>query len=217
MFDVFNPVAFQIHGGGHGGVASLLGDFLAFIESLLHLPASEVFAAVMPGIAAMNNIHPMFVHFPIAFLLTFFILDVIASVANKDEWRNVAGWLLYLGAATGIVTVATGLYAAAIVPHGENVHDIMEHHEQFGLAVLSLAFVLSLWRWLGGRFLRGGVNVLYLGVAAIMVICMSVGADFGGLMVYHYGVNVGVAEVPTTFDFEHNHDEHHDHDHEHSD
>ncbi|MGR8934859.1 MAG: DUF2231 domain-containing protein [Gammaproteobacteria bacterium] len=210
MFDVFNPVTFQIHGGGHGGIAGVVGEILAYLESLLNTPPSDIFSALMPGVAAMGNIHPLFVHFPIAFLLAFFLLDTIASLAGKEEWRSVAGWLLYLGTASIIVTVATGLYAAATVPHGANVHDIMEHHEQFGFAVLTLALVLSLWRWLGHRFLHGVVNVLYLIVAAIMVVCMTLGADLGGLMVYHYGLNVGVAEVPTEFSFEH----HHEHSHE---
>lgn len=215
MFDVFNPIAFQIHGhgDGHGGFAGMVGNFLAFIESLLNMTASEIFATVMPGIAAMGNIHPLFVHFPIAFLLGFFILDIIASLAKKEDWRTVAGWLLYLGTATIIVTVATGLYAAATVPHGENVHDIMMDHDRFGFTVLTLALVLSLVRWLGRRFLRGAINVLYLTVAAIMAGCMILGADLGGLMVYHYGLNVGVAEVSTDFNLKHSHENNHEHSH----
>jgi uncharacterized membrane protein len=218
MFDVFNPIAFQIHGNGdgHGGLAGTVGDLLAFIETLLSMPAAEILAQLMPGIAAMGNVHPLFVHFPVAFLLVFFILDTLASLVKKEAWRTGAGWLLYLGTASVAVTVATGLYASATVPHGENVHEIMVHHEYLGLTVLSLAFVLSVWRWLGRRFLQGAVNVLYLSVAAVMIICITLGADLGGWMVYQYGINVGVATEPTHFDPDHSHAPEHSHDLDHS-
>lgn len=207
MFDVFNPMAFQIHGGGdgHGGVAELVGNFLAFIESLLSMPAAEIFPTVLPGIARMGNLHPLFVHFPLVLLLAFFVLDLVGSLAHKDSWRNVAGWLLYVGTATIAVAVATGLYAAATVPHDDSVHDIMEHHEQFGFGVLALGGALCIWRWFGQRFLQGGINVLYLGTATIMVICMTFGADLGGLMVYHYGVNVRMVAATPESILEHSH------------
>lgn len=207
MFDVFNPIAFQVHGGGdgHGGIAELVGNFLAFIESLLSLPAAEIFPTLLPGIAKMGNLHPLFVHFPVALLVAFFVLDIVGSLARKDTWRHVAGWLLYIGTATIAVAVATGLYAAATVPHDDTVHDIMENHEHFGISVLVLGCVLSAWRWFGQRFLQGGVNVLYLGTAVVMVICMTFGADLGGLMVYHYGVNVRMVAATPESILEHSH------------
>jgi uncharacterized membrane protein len=206
MFDVFNPLAILIHGGGHGGVAEAVGNLLAFIESLLSMQPPEIFAALLPGVAAMGNIHPLFVHFPIAFLPAFFVLDTVASLVKKEDWRAVAGWFLYFGTAAAAVTVATGLYAGATVPHGADVHAIMERHEHFGLTVLSLALALSVWRWLGRRFLQRAVNILYLSMAAIMAICITLGADLGGLIVYHYGLNVGIGNIPASaFSHEYNH------------
>jgi uncharacterized membrane protein len=210
MFDVFNPIAFQIHGGGHGGVAGAVGDLLAFIERLLSMQPPEILAALLPGVTAMGNHHPLFVHFPIAFLLAFFVLDTVASLAKKEDWRTVAGWFLYFGAAAAIVTVAAGFHAAATVPHGADVHAIMERHKHFGLTVLSLALALSVWRWLGRRFLRRAVNILYLSMAAIMAICITLGADLGGLMVYHYGLNVGIGAMPESA-FSHEHEHNHSH------
>lgn len=210
MFEVLNSYTIQIHGaGGHGGISGAVGDMLAFIESLVAMQPPEIFGTLFPGVAAMHNVHPMFVHFPIAFLLAFFLLDTCASITNRERWRYVAGWLLYLGAASAIVAVALGLHAAATVPHGENVHEIMERHEHFGLAVLTLALLLSVWRWLGKRSLHGAANILYLSMAAIMIVCLSLGADLGGLMVYHYGINVGIEPPPESISSEVNHAHNH--------
>ena len=186
-------LSFQIHGNADhgGGIADSLAGLLALFEQ----GPGPIFSAIMPGIAGMDNIHPLLVHFPIAFLSAFFVLDLVGTLAKKAQWRSVAGWFLYFGTVFALFTVIAGLIAADTVAHGENVHDIMEDHEHIGIAILSLAALLSAWRLKGGSLLQGAANGLFLGLSALLCVLMLLGADLGGLMVYHYGVSVKAAQL----------------------
>jgi len=161
----------------------------------------------MPGIAVMDNVHPLLVHFPIAFLSSFVLLDLIASLAKKPQWREFAAGLLYLGTVMALLTVIAGFIAANSVAHGNNVHDIMERHEGFGVTILCLATLLSGWRLKSGSQMSGELNILYLILSAILGLCLALGADLGGLMVYKYGV--AVKAVPEPVSEPHSHHEHH--------
>jgi uncharacterized membrane protein len=210
MVDMNNYLSFQIHGGADhgGGVADGVASLLAFFEELSTHDSADIFPALMPGIANMDNIHPLLVHFPIAFLSAFFVLDVVGTLAKKPHWRNVASWLLYFGTVAAVFTVTAGFMAAASVAHGEDVHAIMERHEHFGVSVLALAIVLSAWRLKAGEAMQGGANSFFLLLAALLCALMALGADLGGLMVYHYGVAVDAAKVPEGVFMEHHHHHH---------
>ncbi len=203
-----NFLSFQIHGGADhgGGLTDSLAEFLAFFEGISALGLGELFALLLPGIANMDNIHPMLVHFPIALFTVFFILDVLGTLAKKPQWRNVASWLLYIGTFTTVFTVIAGFVAANSVAHGDNVHDIMERHEHIGVAVLSLATLLSFWRAKIGVLMTGGANSFFLLLAALLFGLMAAGADLGGLMVYKYGVAVqAVPLAEEAYEHEHGH------------
>jgi uncharacterized membrane protein len=186
-----NYLSFQVHGGGiGGGVAANLSSLLEFLEGLSGKTPPEMFSIIFPGIALMENIHPLFVHFPIAFFIAFFLVDSAGSLAKKPKWRYVASWLLYLGTVAAAFAVTAGLFAADTVAHGEDVHEIMEQHEHFGIAVLSLALLLSAWRMKQWGLNNLSANSIFLGLSALLCLLISLGADLGGLMVYQYGVSV---------------------------
>jgi uncharacterized membrane protein len=189
--DFEDYLSFSVHGGGDSaGVAGSVDDLLTGIEALLVMSPAQIFAELMPGIAAMENFHPLFVHFPIALLSLFFVLDALGSLSRNLLIRDVASWFLYLGTLFAGITVALGLHAADTVAHGDDVHMIMEHHEHLGISVLSLALVLSAWRMFARDGISGSWNTLHLSMAGILAVILAFTADLGGLMVYGYGVAV---------------------------
>jgi uncharacterized membrane protein len=211
MFSVNDFLIFQIHGGS-GGIAEALGNFLAFIDDLLTKSPEQMFVTILPGFAAMPNIHPLLVHFPIALLLTFFFVDVLGSLFSSDNMRRVAGYFLYIGTFSAVLTVIAGLQAATTVPHGMVIHAIIERHEMFGFTVTILAFLLSIWRLLVRGFLSGFANFIYLFMAGLTCLMLTLGADLGGMMVYKHGV--GVAAVPkSSLEGEPGHSHNHGHSH----
>ncbi|MFQ5587167.1 MAG: DUF2231 domain-containing protein [Thermodesulfobacteriota bacterium] len=155
----------------------------------------ELLAKIFPGIAGMTNIHPMVVHFPIALLNAFLIMELLGFLLKRENLRTAATWMLYLGTLGAVGAVSAGLWAATTVSHTHEVHDIMVRHRNIALIVLTLGIVLSVWRLHArGRFsLRG--QLLHLLLAFVMVTIMAFGADLGGLMVYKYGVAVKAAPV----------------------
>ena len=209
MIDVYNFLSFQIHGGSAGhkasdGVAGAVEQFLTFLESLVGLSPAEMFSVILPGFSSMVNVHPLIVHFPIAFLVAFFLIDLIGSLIRNQKWRQLAGGLLYLGAIAAAAAVFAGFLAAATVEHGDNVHLILERHKNFGISVLSLSVVLSIWRLLSGGVIKGVANVVFLLFAALLNVLIMLGADLGGLMVYKHGVAVEAVEE-TMIDYFHEH------------
>ncbi|WP_031433156.1 DUF2231 domain-containing protein [Methylomarinum vadi] len=211
MFDTNNYLSFAVHGaqGKHGGgVAGTVEQLLAFLENLTTKSPTDIFATIMPGISAMANIHPLVVHFPIALFSFFVLIDLAGSLFGKQSWRQAASWFLYLGTIMAAATVAAGLAAAASVPHGDNVHAIMERHKHLGISILILSSVLSLWRLLSRGVIKGGANVLYLIIAVILGLLVVFTADLGGLMVYKYGVAVEAVNS-SMLDFFHDHQHSH--------
>jgi len=212
MIDTYNFLSFQVHGSagpGHkadDGVAGSVEQLLTFLESLIGHSPSEMFSAIMPGVSAMANIHPIVVHFPIAFLSAFFIMDLLGALFSKQSWQQLATGLLYLGTLAAGAAVAAGLMAENTVEHGENVHLILERHELLGITVLCLSGFLSVWRLLSGGIIKGPANFIFIMFAAVLNIVMIFAADLGGTMVYKHGVAVQAVEV-TSMDYflEHTH------------
>lgn len=197
-----NHLSFYIHGNadGHNEILEMLTSFLAIFEGLTTNSGASNGSNFLEGIASLANIHPLLVHFPIAFLSLFVAVDLMGTAAKKTEWRSFASGLLYVGTAFAGLTVWAGIHAADTVPHGHNVHAIMERHEQLGLSILALSMALTAWRLrrpVEGWGIYNALTVVLLGVIIF-------GADLGGLMVYKYGVAVEAVTVSPE-DSHHNH------------
>lgn len=206
MFTVNDFMSFQVHGGGHGGgIAGLLNNFLIFADGLAGKSGDEMFALIFPGIAALNNLHPLVVHFPIALLVLFFVAESIAVWRKNPNWQVFATGLLYAGTLFAALTVFLGFQAASNVAHDEVVHGIMERHETLGVSVLVLALLLSVWRWFAGRSENFGIQLVFLVFAGVMNILLFFGADLGGFMVYNHGVAVN-AVLPSLSNYAHQHE-----------
>lgn len=199
-----NQLAFYIHGNadGHNELLENLTGLLSFFEGFSTSGGTSDNSAFLAGIANLANIHPLLVHFPIAFLSLFVLIDLIGTATKKMALRQFAGSLLYLGTFFSVLTVIAGFSAAETVPHGHNVHEIMEHHEHLGISILALSLALSAWRLRRPVEGWGIYNLLSLVLAGILIF----GADLGGLMVYKYGVAVKAVTVSTE-DSHHHHED----------
>lgn len=140
-------------------------------------------------------IHPIVNHFTIALFLTSVVFDLIGMKTGSEKWR-FAAWvnLLFAGGAT-ILTVISGALAASNVPHGGNVHELMETHETLGYIVLTAVLALLAWRIaLKGNFPVKAASV-YIIVSVAGIGGMLTGAYYGGEMVFVHGVAVQAMPV----------------------
>lgn len=144
--------------------------------------------SILPGMGSMDNLHPLFVHYPIALFTAFLLAEFLGVVLKNEGLKSAASYTLYFGSIAALVTVLAGFQAASTVEHNEVVHAIMARHMALGLVVLIIATVLSLWRLYVRRRFSPGAQLLHLILALILTVVIAFGADLGGLMVYKYGV-----------------------------
>ena len=60
---------------------------------------------------SLNNIHPLFIHFPIALLASGFFFDILYKLTNNEELDHAAFWCLGLGIISCLFANITGLFA----------------------------------------------------------------------------------------------------------
>ncbi len=147
----------------------------------------------------MENLHPLFVHFPIALFLLVPLIDLI-SIIRREGWYHRASLLvLFLGVLSAAAAATTGLMAADTVPHPSDVvRSLLETHETFALTTLGVAVAILLWRLAVLRKQTRGMLVAIL-AAEIVLLGGLVAATgyFGGELVFGHGVGTALtAEQP---------------------
>jgi len=147
----------------------------------------------------MQNIHPYFVHFPIAILSVGLLWDLFGILLKKESFKNAGWWAQVFGVIAIIITGITGLIAANTVAHSEAAHEIMETHETIGLIVAGIFILLLIWR----SFLKTSLptkknyQTIYLAMGILAVVTMLYGAHLGGKLVYEFGVGGSAVQQPT--------------------
>jgi len=145
----------------------------------------------LKGLSDVANIHPLFVHFPIALLLTSFAAYLLGSIIKREELLVAGKWLLFFGTIAAAVTVWTGLEAEKTVSHGGGVHEIMIVHKYFGYTVLGLSVFLSSWVLFSKAHIPSKGRIVFLATLAFLAMVLTQGADLGGRMVFLHGTGVG--------------------------
>ena len=154
---------------------------------------------MLPGAQHLQNVHPLVIHFPIAFLMGAALLYLAAWWLNSERLAYSAFVVLRLGALSLIGAVATGLYAEQGVMLARSVRDqLLQPHETYMLATLALCAVLTVWAMLARPFPKKGRS-LFLFLLLVMIGVMTVGADFGGRMVYDYNAGGAACHQPIQF------------------
>lgn len=166
----------------------------------------------------MQNIHPYFVHFPIALLSVGLLWDLLGIILKKESLKNAGWWAQLFGTAAIVITAITGLIAANTVVHNDAAHEIMETHKTIGLIVAGVFILLFIWRSILKTMLpsRNLQQLIYLAIGGLAVITMLYGSHLGGKLVYEFGVGgsaVQQTEQPHQHDEaseEHEHKNNHD-------
>ena len=58
---------------------------------------------------SIENIHPLFIHFPIALLSTGLFFDLLAVLFNREDVRNAGFWCMLMGIIACLFSNFTGL------------------------------------------------------------------------------------------------------------
>jgi len=143
------------------------------------------------GLEEVINIHPLFVHFPIALLLTSFVFYLLGTIFKNEGLLASGKWALYFGTLSAAVTVWSGLEAAKPMLNGRSPQGIMAVHQYLGYAVLGVSFLLSAWVFFSKAHIPSKGRPAFLLALAVLGMMLAQGADLGGRMAFWYGMGVG--------------------------
>jgi uncharacterized membrane protein len=127
------------------------------------------------------------------------LLYLLAWLLNREGWAWTGLWLLGLGTLGAGAAVTSGLYGAQGVMIAPSVRaHLLVNHNRIMFGVLGLSVILYVWA-LTTRPMPGRGRLAFLVLLAALVASLTVGADFGGRMVYDY--NAGGNACPQPIDF----------------
>ncbi|QED26757.1 DUF2231 domain-containing protein [Microvenator marinus] len=159
---------------------------------------------LLPGLTSAPNLHPMVVHFPIAFWIAATGAWSLALARKRDDAWRFGRWLHLLGLLGAAVAVGFGFWATEEMGHDTPGHDLVHVHRDLMLVATGIALVvtaLAWWRGDASRRWRVGLMVgslLLLGV-------MTIGADRGAELVFRYGIGVAGETPPHSDGHDHAH------------
>jgi len=133
------------------------------------------------------DLHPIFVHFPIALLTVYGVLELIRfrKVCEKPYWFYVKAVLAIFGSLGAIAAFATGPDEIA------HASKLGEMHANFALATLILSGIIALHyllRWLRHAGYHHGIpaipNWLLVLLALVLLASVTITGGLGGALVY---------------------------------
>jgi len=164
--------------------------------------------SILAGLENVQNLHPLFVHFPIALILITLLFEALWWITKRDQFRDFASYLLYLSALSAIAAVTTGYLASDSLGHDAPGHEFVHEHREAMLWMSGLLLVTTL-AVLFIRSLRVG-NARRLLIVPLLIVSglLIYGADKGGRLVFEYGMGVKAISVSTPQESDaHEHDE----------
>jgi uncharacterized membrane protein len=147
--------------------------------------------SMLPGLHSMLNIHPLFVHFPIALWVGALVFEIVAVARGSEDWHRSAARALYLGTLAAVFAVLTGWRAESSVPPFGAVRGVLSVHETLMLFATTIAGWLCLVALLKPR-ISGAAQKWFLAGLVVLMILVAIGADRGAEMVYRYATSVNL-------------------------
>ena len=143
----------------------------------------------------ISQLHPLIVHFPVALLISYLLLELGGVLLKKEYLHSVAFILLAVGVAAALFSALTGNqafeYLKPILKNKPKVFvEMIELHEQYATLTLwyfLMLLVLRTWLIIKKKFvLRWKIICILLGLIGCFLIVRT--GLLGGHLVYEYGI-----------------------------
>lgn len=145
------------------------------------------------------NLHPVFVHFPIAILITAIFVDIALLFIKKfDEAGLLPTTLFLFGALSAVVTYFTGHQAADHVTVPPLANPVLNEHSD--MAMLTMLFFLTyaivrLYTFIRKLHHKRMFSILQTALSLIGLFMLYETGEHGSELVYKYGVGVKAAVI----------------------
>jgi uncharacterized membrane protein len=135
--------------------------------------------------------HPRFVHFPIALLSTYVLLEIVGTVFKNDFFSKTAHLILFFGVLGAVAAVLTGQMAEEAFEYwNKAASELMEAHETYATITVwyfSAILVLRTFLVLKKKFTNVFKYIfVVLAIAGAYFVIQT--GDHGGRMVYEHGI-----------------------------
>ncbi len=149
------------------------------------------------------NVHPVLVHFPIAFLFGAIGADLLSLAVRRWTWLRPATVALYLiGGGSAVVTYVTGTWAATAVSVPADAQSVLTEHANLGWWTMWFFGLYALVRLGAHLWPRTRRHVFVQGMLFAIALAGSYllyqTGDHGAEMVYRYGVGVSPPKTVQT-------------------
>lgn len=150
----------------------------------------------------LASFHPKVVHFAVALLLTYVLLELLYLIFKKDYLTKSANLILFLGVLGALASMLTGNQA---YHYAESLFDnynvkiplgLIDEHEEYAtwtlfwfLGILIIRFFLTI-----KDKLKGWIQIAVFILALVGVYFVYETGEHGGELVYKYGVGTKVIE-----------------------
>jgi len=140
---------------------------------------------ILQGKPIDRPIHPMLVHFPIAFYIGALGLDVLSWIGRFPAAPLAATWLI-LGSLAGFVGAAlSGFAERSTMRHESRVRTLATRHMLLQYTAVAIFVADLAVRWSHRHDVHAGL--LWIALDLIGVLVMTVASDIGGQMVFKVG------------------------------
>jgi uncharacterized membrane protein len=169
--------------------ASSADDAVETVETVDEVtPVATASAAGESGVVGaskrlLGRLHPLLVHFPIAWLVLLVLVD-LATFVLRRPWQTF-GYLLGIGVALSVIpVVATGLLRMASMGATGELFDLLIEHRNLALAASTVVLVAVGLRAVRRNQLAGWARHVYLALILVATALISSAAHHGGMAVY---------------------------------
>lgn len=139
----------------------------------------------------LAEFHPRVIHFPIAFLCGYILLEVLAAAFKNDFLSKAAHLLLFFGVLGAVAAVLTGQQAEMAFEYwNKAASELMEAHETFATITIwyfSALLVLRTFLVLKKKF-TNIFKYVFVVLAIVGAYFVFQTGDLGGRMVYEHGI-----------------------------
>jgi len=139
------------------------------------------------------EIHPLVVHFPIAFLFLFVGIEIINLFLDKEYLKNISHILLLISVIALVAAVFSGNQSMQIVTEEISNNEVLvpiESHEEFATITLWYFFALLIFRtylFIKKKF-ESKLQYLFVIFAVVGLYFLFSTAKLGGVLVYEFGI-----------------------------
>ncbi len=135
-------------------------------------------------IGYIGRYHPVAVHFPVALIITSFLVSIMATIRPTRGYDIFSVKLIYVAAIAAAVAAAMGLATARGANYGREMHWYFVNHRLLGLTTTGLSFVTAVVGRVYEIKAKRSVWRLFCGLLLVSSILVAVAGHLGAILVH---------------------------------